>query len=1085
MMQERFGDDGFRVLASDIISTYKRDGNIGKYEALFTDGAKTVYDILDSIENNNDNSIYEASYSIDASAISSQEDLNEFERFVDNEALHNVSVRKVKMKQFPSRKESGGSDTNQYCCMWAYREDISAGDQTIAFHNGRCYVVEKYDNIPFKYQIVGGIRYADYKAAREEILADVRNNDESTVKEIVDIYYKRNIQGSWSEGRGQGFDADSIGYRGEDRQVLQMDTDQNRGGEIRRDYSGSDARNSTNRQNQDLKSEQSYSYDDQEITVDYSVDESDDFSQKSLPKGSMINKYHNELSGYEWFEYYQRVNQFDWDDTLAHNEFDFVMVLGNKIIRSHYKKGKPKVKSVDYINDSNKPIIFEEGVIYDEYTKTILGEIAETSESFHQGTDIDNALSYQGQGNLYGRNDSINGGIDSSHTDNEEVRNADGTFESIDKDEHIDKIDYSYESGETNEQGRNILSDASGKRQNSKSARQSAKKVDGRTSRYREGYANKRGRRRDCQALKDAGHTRKEIVYGHECEVIPSEHYNDRMRRLANRNAKEGIDETIIITGQAILPSKDGPNGISKKANGMFIRTKDGRKIIVVQYDNDIYMPEKINDHELIHNNYKSQRVQKVKNLILNSLSLVERRTILERLSKDYKGIIKGNEEKIFEEFIANTLSGMNEYTAQFNDLVRAYWAGDDAAIDSFKASEYTESVDAGGISEFGKVGFEWDNNGIYLEPTYFAKAMESISSDYFKPWKTHEGLQYQSCVTDDEHFYVFYYDYGIDNYKIVGISEYRDGTFIKDIVGRIDNGKIIRKADVVNRYAEIFESGKSSDFVYDNVDENRASTENPSKIPDTKHDGNATGDNGQSSSDSENEIIYSVDTETKSNNPLDDGTYQYFDDGNGEMYADLWAEWLDKIEKYGAIPAGENPHREIQVPKKTAEDKKVSQTVRTILEAKATPDEALPTIEEMVVDGVFSYDVYTDKQSINDAETYIKKYGWEESLEDWFDSVEKGEVSKQITAMNEQFGDGAVFVTFLHGQKGTYIFCQLFVANTKEIRTNVRLRSPEGCLPQDNLLHPSTAARFCALPFSATGSGRARSPAGLLRKLN
>lgn len=105
-------------------------------------------------------------------------------------------------------------------------------------------------------------------------------------------------------------------------------------------------------------------------------------------------------------------------------------------------------------------------------------------------------------------------------------------------------------------------------------------------------------------------------------------------------------------------------------------------------------------------------------------------------------------------------------------------------------------------------------------------------------------------------------------------------------------------------------------------------------------------------------------------------------------------------IEKYGAIAEGEKPHREVRVPQKTEEDKKVSQTVRTILEAKATPDEAIPTIEKMVEDGVFSYDVYTDKQAISDADAYIKEYGWEESLRDWLDSVNKGEVSKQITAM-------------------------------------------------------------------------------------
>ena len=105
-------------------------------------------------------------------------------------------------------------------------------------------------------------------------------------------------------------------------------------------------------------------------------------------------------------------------------------------------------------------------------------------------------------------------------------------------------------------------------------------------------------------------------------------------------------------------------------------------------------------------------------------------------------------------------------------------------------------------------------------------------------------------------------------------------------------------------------------------------------------------------------------------------------------------------IEKYGVIPTGERPHRDIQVPRKSGKNKKVSQTVRTILEAQATPDEAVPTIEKMVEDGVFSYDVYTDKQALNDAESYIKEYGWDESLDDWFDAVNSGEVSKELTTM-------------------------------------------------------------------------------------
>ncbi len=105
-------------------------------------------------------------------------------------------------------------------------------------------------------------------------------------------------------------------------------------------------------------------------------------------------------------------------------------------------------------------------------------------------------------------------------------------------------------------------------------------------------------------------------------------------------------------------------------------------------------------------------------------------------------------------------------------------------------------------------------------------------------------------------------------------------------------------------------------------------------------------------------------------------------------------------IEEYGAIPKGEKPYRDIEVPQKTEKDKKVSQTVRTILEAKATPDEAVPTIQKMVEDGVFSYDAYTDKEAIAKTEEKLREHGWKDSYKNWMNAVNKGEVSKDITAM-------------------------------------------------------------------------------------
>lgn len=120
--------------------------------------------------------------------------------------------------------------------------------------------------------------------------------------------------------------------------------------------------------------------------------------------------------------------------------------------------------------------------------------------------------------------------------------------------------------------------------------------------------------------------------------------------------------------------------------------------------------------------------------------------------------------------------------------------------------------------------------------------------------------------------------------------------------------------------------------------------------------------------------------------------------------------EELDRLgEEYGWIKAGENPAREVKVPRRTADDEKVSQTVRTILEAQATPDEALPKIEELIANGEFSYEVYGDEQAQTDAEEFIRNKGWDNALSEWLSDVRKGNVSKRNTATGWLLYDNAV----------------------------------------------------------------------------
>lgn len=127
-------------------------------------------------------------------------------------------------------------------------------------------------------------------------------------------------------------------------------------------------------------------------------------------------------------------------------------------------------------------------------------------------------------------------------------------------------------------------------------------------------------------------------------------------------------------------------------------------------------------------------------------------------------------------------------------------------------------------------------------------------------------------------------------------------------------------------------------------------------------------------------------------------------------------------IRRYGEIPEGENATRQVRLPRKTSDKEKVSQTVRTILEANATPDEIVPTIEELALRGEYSYETYSDKQAISDAEAKIKDVGWAQALTSWTDSVRRGNVSKENTAMGwalynnaANSGDTATALTILN----------------------------------------------------------------------
>nr|DAG05708.1 MAG TPA: nuclease [Podoviridae sp. ct6BA50] len=114
-------------------------------------------------------------------------------------------------------------------------------------------------------------------------------------------------------------------------------------------------------------------------------------------------------------------------------------------------------------------------------------------------------------------------------------------------------------------------------------------------------------------------------------------------------------------------------------------------------------------------------------------------------------------------------------------------------------------------------------------------------------------------------------------------------------------------------------------------------------------------------------------------------------------------------VQSYGEMAPGENPARKVSVPKQTSDTTKVSQTIRTIMEAKATPESILPTLKESIASGDFDYETYTDAAAKADAEKTIRDVGWDKAQRKWFNAMENGIVTKENTALGWTLYNNAV----------------------------------------------------------------------------
>lgn len=104
--------------------------------------------------------------------------------------------------------------------------------------------------------------------------------------------------------------------------------------------------------------------------------------------------------------------------------------------------------------------------------------------------------------------------------------------------------------------------------------------------------------------------------------------------------------------------------------------------------------------------------------------------------------------------------------------------------------------------------------------------------------------------------------------------------------------------------------------------------------------------------------------------------------------------------EKYGALPRGEHPLRDVTVPKQTSEGMNVRRFARTVLESDVITDEQAEAVKQDILDEALSYEPVGDLKSITHAKWEVEKNGIEHAQKMW-DAVvyghkvaEKGDIA-------------------------------------------------------------------------------------------
>lgn len=136
------------------------------------------------------------------------------------------------------------------------------------------------------------------------------------------------------------------------------------------------------------------------------------------------------------------------------------------------------------------------------------------------------------------------------------------------------------------------------------------------------------------------------------------------------------------------------------------------------------------------------------------------------------------------------------------------------------------------------------------------------------------------------------------------------------------------------------------------------------------------------------------------------------------EMYSrrgvDHDAMLAELVEKYGALPKGENAQVDVTLPEWTSDTKKTRRYARTVLESGLMTDQMSDEIKEKVIKEALSYEPMTDKDSSEYAASVIRAGGTAKAQKEWdrakrSDSLNKDDMAVAQFLLKEYANNGDV----------------------------------------------------------------------------